>query len=165
MRFGLAAAAVVWTLAGAARADNRTVGLGVAAGVAVPNGKPDFSASLNWGFYVDIPLLSTFHITPSTLLYKLRDSSGAGSSATDVSLNFKFVIPLGPIGIFAGVTAGLTSTQSIDPHAGVLAGLSIGLLPNLDVFAQANYKFIIRDDNAGGNVRDLQIYAGPLFHF
>src|SRR4051812_12951427 len=100
MRFGLAAATAVLALAftAPARADSRTVGLGVAAGVAVPNGKPDFAASMNWGFFVDIPLLNTFHITPSTMLYKLRDSTGAGSSATDVSLNFKFVIPLGPIG-------------------------------------------------------------------
>ena len=50
-------------------------------------------------------------------------------------------------------------------HAGILAGISINLFPNLDIFAQANYKFIIRDDNVGGNVRDLQVYAGPLFKF
>ncbi len=145
--------------------DPHGVGLGVAAGVAVPNGTPDFQAALNWGFFVDIPILNSFHITPSTLLYQLRDQNGVGSRATDVSLNFKFTVPLGRIDVFAGVTAGLTSTESIDPHAGVLAGLTVHLLPNLGVFAQVNYKYIIRDDNVGGNVRDLQLYAGPLFRF
>jgi hypothetical protein len=143
----------------------RGVGLGVAAGVSVPNGTPDFQSSLNWGFYVDIPLLYTFHITPSTMLYKLRDSAGVGSSATDVSVNFKFIVPLGPVAPFFGVTAGLTSTLSIDPHAGILAGVALRALPNVDLFGQVNYKVILRDGNAGGNVRDLQISAGPLFKF
>ena len=151
--------------AAAQTAQAHGVGLGVAAGVDVPNGTPDFQASPNWGFYVDIPLIQTFHITPSTMLYKLRDANGVGSSATDVSLNFKFIIPLGPMDVFFGATFGLTSTESIDPHAGALAGIDFDLISNIAIFVQANYKYVIRDDNVGGNVRNLQLYAGPLFKF
>jgi hypothetical protein len=83
--------------------------------------------------------------------------------ATDVSLNFKFMVPIGPIEIFAGVIAGLTARQGIDPHMGALAGLSLNVISNLDVFLQANYKFILQSDN--GTVRDLSVFAGPLFRF
>lgn len=148
-----------------ALADGRGVGLGVAAGVAVPNGKPDFNAAFNWGFYVDIPIIYTFHITPSTLVYRLKGTDATGpidQPATDVSLNFKFMIPLGPIEPFIGVMGGVTSANDVNPHAGVLGGLSISVLPNIDIFAQANYKVIIKNDN---NIRDLQIYAGPIFRF
>src|SRR5215467_2034836 len=134
-------AALLATLASSsAFAQARGVGLGVGAGVAVPSAsgtdalKPDFKAGFNWGFFVDIPLLYTFHITPSTLVYKMTDNNAANmgaytTQATDVSLNFKFIIPVGPIAPFAGVTAGLTSTQHIDPHAGVLAGVGVSVLP------------------------------------
>ena len=47
--------------------------------------------SFAYGFYVDIPLISTFHITPSSELYKFADQN-----ATDFDLAFKFIIPLGP---------------------------------------------------------------------
>jgi hypothetical protein len=173
-RISLAISAALLTsaLSTTALADGRGVGLGVGAGVAVPTSsgsslaKPDFKAALNWGFFVDIPLLYTFHITPSTLLYRLKDSkTDTSAAATDVSLNFKFIVPVGPIELFGGVTAGLTSSTKVDPHAGILAGFGFSILPNLEIFAQANYKFILRDDDVGGNVRDLQIYAGPLFKF
>jgi hypothetical protein len=64
--------------------------------------------------------------------------------------------------LFAGVTAGITSAQYIDAHVGGLAGASLRLLSNIDVFAQANYRIIISGDE---NIRDLMIYAGPLFRF
>jgi hypothetical protein len=144
------------------------VALGAGAGVAVPNGTPDFKAAFNWGFFVDIPLIYTFHITPSALLYRLKATDTAGTTlystwATDISLNFKFVVPLGFLQLFGGVLAGLTARQSIDPHVGALAGLSINLISNIDIFAQANYRIILPSD--GGTIRDLQVYAGPLFRF
>lgn len=149
----------------AAQAQSRGVGLGVGAGVAIPDDKSEvrFDPALNWGFFVDIPLISTFHITPSTLVYQL-DRKGADRSihATDVSLNFKFMIPLGPLEPFFGVTAGLTTAEALNPHVGALAGLSIHLLPNIDLFAQVNYKLLIVDQ---ANIRDLNVYAGPLFRF
>ncbi|MBI4816710.1 MAG: hypothetical protein HY791_10655 [Deltaproteobacteria bacterium] len=141
-----------------------SVGLGVGIGLALPDSDTDveLSPALGWGFYTDIPLLSTFHITPSTIVYRLDPKAGSGVSATDVSLNFKFIVPLGPLDIFAGVTTGVTSANNLTPHLGALAGASFNLIKNLDVFVNANYRITIKDE---GNVRNFQIYVGPLFRF
>lgn len=155
-------------LSSGALAQSRGVGLGVAAGVALPDASNiSLKTAFNWGFFVDIPLLYTFHITPSTLVYNLKpEGSTASGSATDVSLNFKFIVPLGFLDLFGGILAGLTSSASgLDPHVGVLGGAGIHLVSNLDLFAQLNYKLLLRDSTAGGNIRDLQIFAGPLFRF
>ncbi|MBI2374563.1 MAG: hypothetical protein HYV07_11260 [Deltaproteobacteria bacterium] len=144
-----------------------SVGLGVGIGLAVPDSdltNVSLSPALGWGFYTDIPLLSTFHITPSTIVYRLDPKDGSGVSATDVSLNFKFIVPLGPLDIFAGVTTGVTSATELSPHLGALAGASLNLIKNLDAFINMNYRITIRDDQAG-NVRSFQIYVGPLFRF
>jgi hypothetical protein len=149
-----------------ARAQGRGVGLGVAAGIAIPDSTDgNFDPSFNWGFFVDIPLISTFHITPSTIVRKI-DPAGAATSSynTDVSLNFKFMIPLGVIEPFGGVIAGLTATNEIYPHVGLAAGANFNLIANLGAFVQVNYKLVLYGEPIG-NVRDLQIYAGPLFHF
>src|SRR5688572_568718 len=70
----------------------RGVGLGIGAGVALPTIKDvSVDAAFSWGFYTDIPLISTFHITPSTIVYRIDPEAGGGVSATDVSLNFKFM--------------------------------------------------------------------------
>jgi hypothetical protein len=149
------------------------VGIGVGAGFALPNGSYKdvvtgaeniSKVAFNWGFYTDIPLLSTFHLTPSTLLYHLTpDTPGARDiPATDVSLSFKFMIPLGPVEPFAGVTAGVTSTDHLDPHVGLLGGVSVNILANIDIFAQVSYKLILAD---GGNIKNFQAFAGPLFRF
>ena len=111
---------------------------------------------------MDIPLISTFHISPSTLVYDLKTDTGLKQAATDVSLNFKFMVPLGMMDLFAGVTAGVTSMDRLRPHVGGLVGASLNVISNIDVFAQANYRVIIIDDS---HVRDLMIYAGPLFRF
>ena len=70
------------------------VGLGISLGTALAEGStPNIpnsggSTSFNWGFYVDMPLLDTFHITPSSELYRLQDQN-----ATDIDLAFKFIVP------------------------------------------------------------------------
>lgn len=149
-----------------AEANPRGVGLGAAAGVALPDGKIGFDPTFNWGFFVDIPLIYTFHITPSTLVYKLTPKdSDAGAWTTDVSLNFKFIVPIGPLSLFGGVLAGVTAAQDLEPHVGLLGGGSFNLVSNVDLFVQVNYKLQIRDDDQVGNIRDLQIYVGPLFRF
>lgn len=158
----LAFLSAVALTAGPAEAVPRGVGLGLGLGAALPHDGHGFDPALSWGFYVDIPLISTFHITPSTLVYTLKRPGQDGISATDVSLNFKFMVPLGPLELFAGLTAGLTSTQDLDPHVGGLAGAQFRVLPNVDVFAQANYRVILIGDR---NIRDLMIYAGPIFRF
>lgn len=149
----------------------RSVGLGVGAGVAIPSIEGiSIDPAVAWGFYTDIPLLSSFHITPSTLVYRIDPEAGGGNSATDVSLNFKFVVPIGPLDLFAGVTAGVTSANRLDPHVGGLAGFSLNIVSNLDVFVNAGYKVILRGKDDATNVElpnvgDLQIFAGPLIRF
>jgi hypothetical protein len=139
----------------------RGVGLGVGAGVAVPTAEMPFKLAPAWGFYTDIPLLDTFHITPSALVYNLNPKSGGEQSATDISINFKFVVPLARLDLFAGVTAGVTSTNKLTPHMGGLLGLSMNLVSNVDGFINVNYKYVAQEQI----VHDIQIFAGPLFRF
>ncbi len=143
----------------------RPVGLGATLGVGLPNGPAnlgDIKPTFDWGFFTDIPLVSVFHISPSTTLYRLDPSAGGGVAATDVSLNFKFIVPLGPLEPFAGVTGGVTSTTKLEPHVGGMVGLSVNVVSNLDLFASLNYRLILRD---GGNVGAWHIFAGPIFRF
>jgi hypothetical protein len=140
------------------------VGLGISLGMADATGStpniPNTSGSLsfNWGFYVDIPLLYTFHITPSAELYKLQDQN-----ATDVDLAFKFIVPLSGFAIYAGVVPGLTAvTDVLDPHIGVLAGATFQLVSNLDVFFQGKYNVVF---DGGQNLQVIHVNAGILFKF
>jgi hypothetical protein len=140
------------------------VGLGVAVGTTFPQGSTndiefdDWQPSLNWGFYVDIPLISTFHVTPSAELYKFGDEN-----ATDMALAFKFIVPLTRLDFYAGFVPGLTVTGSTtSPHIGVVAGGALILVSNLDWFVQGKYKFVFEGDE---NVRVLHLNAGLLFRF
>src|SRR4030042_4097847 len=103
----------------AAAASNRgSVGLGVSVGVAFPQGHTDriqtsdWDGSFNWGFYVNIPIIWTFHLTPSAELYRLNGES-FDAYATDISLAFKFIIPLSIIDLYVGFVPGLTATGDI----------------------------------------------------
>ena len=140
------------------------VGLGISLGAAVAEGStpsianPGGSTSFNWGFYVDIPLLYTFHITPSSELYKIQDQN-----ATDIDLTFKFIVPLSGMAIYAGVVPGLTALSSIlDPHVGVLAGVTIPLVGNLDAFVQGKYNVLF---DGGQYLHIVHANAGILFKF
>lgn len=138
------------------------VGLGVALGTALANGSTQNiqsgGTSFNWGFYVNIPLLYTFHVTPSSELYKLNDQN-----ATDIDLAFKFIVPLSDFALYAGFVPGLTAVGSVlDPHVGVLAGATFPLVSNLDIFAQAKYN-VIFDGNQ--NLPVVHLNAGILFKF
>jgi len=159
----LALAACVLSLPDRAEAA-RPVGLGVAAGIALPTSSNlgDIDPALSWGFFVDIPIISTFTITPSTILYRIDPKNVTGAAATDVSLNFKFIIPLGPFEPFAGITAGITSTSDLQPHVGGVLGASFNIVSNLDIYASVNYRLTIDD---AGNVSTWHIFAGPLFRF
>jgi len=139
----------------------RAVGLGVGAGLAYPQADTPFKLAPAWGFYTDIPLLSTFHITPSALVYSLNPKDGGEQSATDISINFKFMVPMNRLDLFAGVTAGVTSTTKLKPHMGFLAGASMNLFANIDAFINVNYKYVAQDTV----VHDIQVFAGPLFRF
>ena len=154
--------AVMAPVAGWAAGDS--VGLGLSLGAAFPQGSTesisstDWKTSFNWGFYVNIPLVYTFHLTPSSELYKLNDAN-----ATDMSIAFKFIVPLARLDLYAGFVPGLTAVSDlIAPHVGVLAGVSFPLISNLEIFVQAKYNFLFE---GGRNMRILHANVGLLFNF
>ena len=145
-------------------ASGDSVGLGISVGGAFPQGdtagisSTDWKTSLNWGFYVNIPLIYTFHLTPSSELYKFDDQN-----ATDMAIAFKFIVPLSRFDLYAGVVPGLTAVGSLTAaHVGVLVGGSFPLISNLDIFVQGKYKFVFE---GGENMRVLHANVGVLFNF
>ena len=139
-------------------------GLGVFIGAAFPQGSTatikstDWQPSLNWGYYVNIPLISTFHLTTSSELYKLGPQN-----ATDFDIAFKFIIPLSGFNIFMGFAPGLTAVgDALDIHIGALGGVGFRLVSNLDAFIQLKYTFIFDGDQ---NIRLFHTNAGILFNF
>lgn len=141
-----------------------TVGLGVFFGVAFPQGSStdvpstDWAISANGGYYVNIPLISTFHLTPSSELYKI-----GAANATDFSLACNFIVPLSDLRIFVGFVPGITAVrEKLDIHVGALGGFSLNIVSNLDLFAQVKYIFIFEGNQ---NIRVLHANAGILFNF
>src|SRR5688572_11830624 len=92
--------ALVLLTSSAALADAKGVGLGVAGGFSYsPTKLQEGSAepvgsALAWGFFVDIPLLETFFISPAAMLYEL-DLGNGSKPVTDIDINFKFIVPIG----------------------------------------------------------------------
>ena len=160
----IAAFAVVLASPLAARSSGDSVGLGLSLGVALPKGSTtnissfDWQPSFDWGFYVNIPLIATFHLTPSAELYKFADQN-----ATDMAIAFKFIVPLSRLDIYAGFVPGLTTVSDVTAfHVGALAGCSFQLISNLDLFTQVKYIFLFEGDQS---IRGLRINAGILFKF
>jgi hypothetical protein len=146
------------------QASGDSVGLGISFGAVFPNGSTpnitstDWKTSLNWGFYVNIPLIYTFHLTPSSELYKFD-----GQNATDMSIAFKFIVPLSRFDLYAGFVPGLTAVTDVTaPHVGVLVGGNFPLISNLDFFIQGKYKWLFE---GGENLRVLHANVGVLFNF
>jgi hypothetical protein len=151
-------------LPAAAQSSADSVGLGVAVGLAFPQGdtprvdSTDWKTSFNGGFYVNIPLISTFHLTPASELYHLDEGN-----ATDFVLAFKFIVPLARFDLYAGLVPGLTAVADlIAPNVGLLAGGSFPLVGNLDLFVQGRYTWIFQ---GGENLRVLHLDTGILFVF
>ena len=150
-----------------ASSEKSSVGLGVSIGVSFPEGKEteevpveDWAASFNWGFYVNIPLIYTFHITPMAELYKFGNQN-----ATDIALGFKFIIPAWVLDLYIGFVPGLTTVGEVTaPHVGGVAGCAFNLFSNLDLFIEAKYKvmFNLEEDT---NITVLHANAGILYHF
>jgi hypothetical protein len=146
-------------------ADPSGVGLGFSIGAAMPTGNLAGIAgstsgvpSFAYGFYVDIPLISTFHITPSSELYKF-----ANQNATDFDLAFKFIIPLGSFDLLLGLVPGLTAVAStLDVHLGALVGASFILAGNLSAFVQGKWDFLF---DPVSNLSVFHVTAGLLFEF
>ncbi len=151
-------------LPAAAQVSGSAVGLGLSAGAAFPMGTatgPLSNAGLpsfNWGFYVNIPLIYTFHLTPSSELYNLGPQN-----ATDFDLAFKFIVPLSAFSLYAGFAPGLTAvSELLAAHVGALVGGTFKLISNLDVFVQGKYVLLF---SGGQNVPVLHVNSGILFSF
>jgi hypothetical protein len=140
-----------------------SVGLGFSFGAAFPQGSTanipsGAGPSFNWGFYVNIPLISTFHITPSSELYKF-----GSQNAPDVDLAFKFIVPLEGFDIYAGLSPGLTTEADVlAPHVGLLGGAAFRLVSNLDAFVQAKYNVLFEGSR---NMGIFHLNAGIIFAF
>jgi hypothetical protein len=148
----------------AAQSSANSVGLGASVGLAFPQGSTtdipstDWKTSLNWGFYVNIPIISTLHLTPSAELYRFD-----GANATDISLAFKFIVPLSRFDLYVGLVPGLTAVDDVLPvNLGVMAGGSFPLVGNLDLFVQGKYAWVFQ---GGDNLRVLHLNTGILFVF
>lgn len=146
------------------------VKLGVAAGfnysdISKDNVIKDHN-SLIWGFYVDIPLISTFNIVPSAMLYRVNYLS-SDLVATDISLSAKFKVPLAALTLYALGTGGLTQIQlsakdGISPHVGFGLGASLNLISNISFFGEGNYRIILADN---GNIKNYFLSVGILWGF
>lgn len=152
-----------------AAAQARDVGLGVAAGLqysptALGQGTlvQTPGQSFAWGFFVDIPLVDTFYISPATILYELDLGTGK-KPVTDIDLNFKFIIPLSILRLGVGGTVGLSNMESMyRTHVGFLGYAALNLLSNVDVFVMLQYKRLFRDTVS---INDLHGFLGGMFHF
>lgn len=128
------------------------------AGASTSNVASDGQVHLNWGFFVNLPLLQTFHIAPSAELYRF-----GAANATDFDIAFKFIVPLQGFGLFAGISPGLTAVNTLTAaHVGVLGGGTFGLVSNLDAFALAKYTLVF---DGGQNASVWHLNAGILFYF
>lgn len=156
-------AALLLTVPATAHAGADGVGLGVSIGAVFPNSdKLDMDeVGLSWGFWVDIPIAWKFHISPSAELYNLGGDVD-DNTATDVCLNFKFIVPLSFMRIFFGAGGGVTNAyEQYNANAGLLAGISFRLIANLEAFVATKYKILIREPN----VHMLHTSAGMMFIF
>lgn len=131
---------------------------GDTAGAATTNIASDSQVHLNWGFFVNLPLLDTFHIAPSAELYRF-----GRANATDFDIAFKFIVPLPNFGVFVGISPGLTTVNTLTaPHVGVLGGATFGLVSNLDAFAMAKYTVVF---DGSQNASVVHANVGILFYF
>ncbi len=148
---------------GVARADSEGVGLGLTVGAVFPKTEGiDFSdVGLSWGFWVDIPIVWKFAIAPSAEIYNIGGDVDE-NTATDIDLNFKFIIPVAFTRIFFGAAGGVTVTAGgYDPNVGLLAGVGFGLISNLEAFVMAKYEVVIDDPNT----HLIHTTAGLLYVF
>ena len=143
-----------------AAAQSESVALGVSSGVSAQgpdtDGLSDFAFA--WGFYVNIPILPTFHITPFSELYRIT-----GTYATDIGIGFRFAVPMGDTELYFGVSPGLTASgEQTSPHVGALGGVTFPLISNIRGFAQYKYNVLFQDSV---NQRYSHLTAGLLFAF
>jgi len=146
---------------------NKQVGLGAIGGVNIPIAKDSgYEVTECWGFYTDIPVISTFHVSPQVNLWRIIDN-GKKSGAADLDLNFKFVIPLPGWKIFLSALLGLSTGDykigMYAPHLGGNLGFTYRMVSNLDLVIMFQYKFLV--DGTQHNVHQLEPLGGLQFNF
>ncbi|MEK7704482.1 MAG: hypothetical protein AAB426_05940 [Myxococcota bacterium] len=155
-----------------AQATAEGVGLGMAIGADYTNADVRLAntstlerqgrTSLAWGFFVDIPLLPTFYISPAAMLYELELNEGTKTAITDIDLNFKFIVPLNRLRLGAGITAGLTTgLGDYLGHYGVLGYGALNLVSNIDAFVLVQYKELRHDRD----INNIHAFVGGNFRF
>ncbi|MFW6313064.1 MAG: hypothetical protein ACOC2N_04185 [Spirochaetota bacterium] len=136
------------------------VSLGVGAGAVVPAPADDGTSdvAVAWGFHVNIPIITSLHLSPSSLVYR-----NDGVYATDTSLAFKFIIPLRAWALYFGAAPGLTAAGTrTSAHVGALGGATLALVSNISGFAEYKYKVVFRDTVSSGF---SHLTAGLVFSF
>ncbi len=145
--------------------------IGVLAGLGWPmKSGPDYTVSEAYGFFVDLPLTATFYISPETLFYRLNRPNSQdgdyGLGVTDLSLNFKFVVPLGTTKISFGMRGGASNGVHAENgwpmtvHFGALAGFDYNFISNVSISSQIIWEFM---PSQGGNIYQLFALAGIRF--
>jgi hypothetical protein len=152
---------VLLAIAGTATSEEpRSVTLGAGGGVAIPGRTHGgvSETSFVWGFHVNIAVLETFRVSPSSEIYRI-----SAVYATDLALAFHYVIPFDFFEAYIGVAPGLTAWgTSTSPHVGGLLGFSVPILDDIGGFAQFRYKVLFSNDT---NVHVSHLLLGLLFSF
>ena len=137
-----------------------------------------YNITESWGFFVDIPIISTFYVTPQANIYRLVRSDKITTSdgklkyditgITDLSMNFKFVVPIDYWRVFFAATLGMSNGKFkpdsvILPHFGGLFGFGYRAFPNIDLFLQSQYKVLV--STGEGNPQFINLVGGVSFWF
>jgi len=140
-----------------ASADAQGTSLGVEGGVSwqINDANSELAdISEAYGFFVDLPLTSTFYISPETVFYRHNIITSGntdgdfGSGVTDLSLNFKFIVPLGKsklsVAMRGGATNGIRSESGfpMTVHFGFSAGYMYNFISNLAFTTKVMWTFM-----------------------
>ena len=156
----------------------RKVGLGAYGGGNFPVGNRfKYETTEAWGFQVDIPVISVFYITPQAQLYRLVQKkfdpktnrvSYDATGVTDLSTNFKFIVPVNQWRLYFAAVMGLSNgrfdkNDPIVPHMGFQFGFGYRVFSNVDFFAQGQYRLLINASE--GNLNMIQAIGGFSYSF
>lgn len=145
------------------------IGLAAIAGAAFPLPMDDYRITESWGFLVDIPLINWFHLAPSAILYRLDEKDGQDFGETDLSMRFRFVVPLPGWKLFFAPFMGMSYghfgvSDVIKFHAGGSLGFNARIVSNVDFVFVTQYKFIMNGGLHDDNLHMLQPMAGFQFN-
>ncbi len=157
-------------------ASARSVNLAMIAGPSIPlGGKFRMDVSEAWGGYVNIPLISTFHLEPQVTMYRIiRPKSGYDrprwvGGVTDITNNFKYVVPVPMWHIGFALGVGLThgdfpgTGNTYNVHVGAQFCLGIRMVSVVDFITVTQWRVLI--DEGLGNPHFIQPMAGLQFQF